>query len=120
MDHKSDDAEIVAAYLREVTATLELTPEQEAELFRQLGGEADWDEQRENIARRLIESRLRLVVAIAEKHSSSRKLSMLERIEEGNLGLMHAIRSYALNPRGDFVAFANACIENAIIAAEKH
>jgi len=114
-----DDADMGAAYLRQAAAATELTSEQEAELLRQLGV-IDWDERREEIARGLIESRLRLVVAIAKKHSSSGRLSMRERLEEGNLGLMQAVRSYASNPSGEFAAFAAACIENAINGAEKY
>jgi DNA-directed RNA polymerase sigma subunit (sigma70/sigma32) len=96
-----------------------LTTEQETELFRQLDGKADWDDERENIARHLIENRLRLVTAVAEKSSTSGRLSIRECVGQGNAGLMHAVRSDAINPRGDFAALAAECIENAIIAAGK-
>jgi DNA-directed RNA polymerase specialized sigma subunit len=39
---------------------------------------------------------------------------MLDLIEEGNIGLMDAVRSFAEKPIGDFTAHAAACIEDAI------
>ena len=109
---------VVAGYLRQVAASPELTSEQEAALFRQLGDSKNWDEDQEEIARRLLESKLRLVVAIAEKRSSS-PLSIRERLEEGNRGLLYAVQKYSAHPQGEFTSFAAACIEEAILAAEK-
>ena len=114
----SDPNEPVAVYLREVAKVSPLTNEEEAELFRQLEGSDDWDEEQENVARRLIESQLALVVTIAERHLSSGILPMLELIQEGNLGLMKAVESFATRPVGDFRAHAAVCIENAIARAE--
>jgi len=39
---------------------------------------------------------------------------MLDLIEEGNIGLMDAVRSFAEKPIGNFTAHAAACIEEAI------
>jgi DNA-directed RNA polymerase sigma subunit (sigma70/sigma32) len=39
---------------------------------------------------------------------------MLEIIQEGNIGLMNAVRSFAETPVGDFSAHASAFIEDAI------
>ena len=49
----------VAMYIREVGKVDPLSMEEEAELFRELGGAGEWDVQKENAERRLIESRLR-------------------------------------------------------------
>ena len=54
-----------------------------------------------------------LVVRLAQKHSRA-GVSMLEIIQEGNIGLMNAVRSFAERPVGDFSAHATACIEDAI------
>jgi len=89
---------------------------EETKLFRELGHSGDWDEQRENVARRLIESQLMLVVNIARKHSAS-GVPMLDLIQEGNLGLMKAVRSFAERPFGDFTAHAASCIEDTITKA---
>jgi len=89
---------------------------EETELFRELGHSGDWDEQKENVARRLMESQLMLVVKIAQKHSGS-CVPMLDLIQEGNIGLMNAVRSFAEKPIGDFTAHASACIEDTITKA---
>jgi hypothetical protein len=58
----SDDP--VTVYLREVSNVEPLAKDEEAELFRQLGSRGSWDEAKENIARRVIESQLALVVSV--------------------------------------------------------
>jgi RNA polymerase primary sigma factor len=113
-NHDPDDP--VAMYIREARDVKPLTKEEEAKLFRELGSLVRWgdlDEQREKVARRLIESQLMLVVGIAQRHSVS-AVPMLELIQEGNIGLMSAVKSFAERPIGDFTAHATACIEDAI------
>jgi DNA-directed RNA polymerase sigma subunit (sigma70/sigma32) len=39
---------------------------------------------------------------------------MLDLIQEGNLGLMNAVRSFAERPIGDFTDYAAASIDDAI------
>ncbi|HEX9110704.1 MAG TPA: sigma factor [Terriglobales bacterium] len=113
-NHEPDDP--VAMYVREVSNVEPLTEEEETKLFWELGHWGDWDERRENVARRLIESQLVLVVSIAQKHSAT-GVPMLDLIQEGNIGLMNAVRSFAERPIGDFTAHAAACIEDAIAKA---
>ena len=118
MENHDPDAP-VAMYIREASNVEPLTKEEEAKLFRELGSLGHWgdlDEQRENVARRLIESQLMLVVSIAQRHSAS-AVPMLELIQEGNIGLMDAVKSFAERPIGDFTAHAAACIEDAISKA---
>jgi RNA polymerase primary sigma factor len=114
-EHDPNDP--VAVYIHEFTNVQPLTKDEEMKLFRQLGRSGDWDEQRDNIViRKLIESQLMLVVRIAQKHSAA-DVPMLDLIQEGNLGLMNAVRSFAEKPIGDFTAHAAACIEDAIANA---
>lgn len=54
-----------------------------------------------------------LVVSLAQEHSAA-GVSMLEIMQEGNIGLMNAVRSFAERPVGDFSAHAAACIDDAI------
>lgn len=116
MDNRDDEA--VTMYLREVATALPLSKEEQADLFRQLGTSGNWNERQEDMARRLIESQLALVVDVAKRHLQCRFLSLLELIQEGNIGLMKAVESFAEDPHGDFTAHASACIEAAITRAE--
>jgi len=104
----------VGMYIREVAVVEPLSREEEMRLFRELGGSSDWDDQRENVARRLIESNLRLVVEIARRHSAEGR-PMLDLIQEGNMGLMNAVKTFSEDPTGDFTSHAAACIETAIV-----
>jgi DNA-directed RNA polymerase sigma subunit (sigma70/sigma32) len=40
---------------------------------------------------------------------------MLDLIQEGNIGLMNAVRTFAERPIGDFTAHAAACIDDTIM-----
>ena len=110
---KYDPDDALAVYVLEVSNVEPLSKMEEAKLFRELGQSGDWDEQKELVARRLIESQLMLVVNIAQTHSDS-GVPMLDLIQEGNTGLMNAVRSFAERPIGDFAAHAAACIEDTI------
>jgi len=110
---KHDPDDPVTMYIREASNVEPLTKDEETNLFRRLGRVGDWGEERENVARRLVESQLALVVSIAQKYSAS-GVPMLDLIEEGNIGLMDAVRSFAEKPIGNFTAHAAACIEEAI------
>ncbi len=113
---KHDPDVPVTMYIREATNVQPLTKDEETKLFRQLGGRGDWDEERENVFRRLVESQLSLVVSIAQKHTAA-GVPMRDLIEQGNIGLMKAVRIFAEKPIGDFSAHAAACIEDAIAKA---
>jgi DNA-directed RNA polymerase sigma subunit (sigma70/sigma32) len=103
----------VAIYIREASSVEPLTKDEETKLFQELAGSDDWDEVRENVARRLIEGHLAQVVSIAQRHSAS-GLPMLDLIQEGNMGLMNAVRRFAETPIGDFTDYAGACVDDAI------
>lgn len=112
-----DPNDPVAMYLREVADVEPLTAAEEAELFRRLGASDDWQGDTEDAARRVIESHLRLVVAIAERRAALSGVSVLDLIQEGNIGLLNAVKTFAKNPCGVFSAYASACIEDAISKA---
>ncbi len=103
----------VKLYERELATIQPLTSQEEASLFLQAQQSG---EQGEIAKRRLIESKLHLVLPIAERHVS-RGLSMLELIQEGNLGLFRAINEFPRTHSRDFSAFAASCIEDAISIA---
>jgi DNA-directed RNA polymerase sigma subunit (sigma70/sigma32) len=105
----------VAEYMRELSTIEPLTKDEETTLFEKLRGTIG-TEQHEAIEKRLIENQLPLVASIAEKYIES-GVPLLDLIQEGNLGLMDSVRSFAVAPTGDFLTFAATCIENAITKA---
>ncbi len=79
--------DVTQIYLNEIGATLLLTPEEELALARAV-------RQGDFAARqRMIEANLRLVVSIA-KHYQNRGIPLDDLIEEGNLGLIHALEKF--------------------------
>lgn len=83
----NEDIDVTNLYLRDIGFHALLTPEQEVELsLRVRRGD-------EEARRRMIESNLRLVVKIARVYTG-RGVPLLDLIEEGNLGLMHAVEKF--------------------------
>ena len=80
-------ADVTQIYLNEIGANSLLTPDQERELARRVVA-GDFDARQ-----KMIEHNLRLVVNIA-KHYINRGLALLDLIEEGNIGLMHALEKF--------------------------
>src|SRR3990167_10612754 len=77
----------VRQYLRDIGKVSLLTAAEEIELAKQA-------EKNEKRARdKLISANLRLVVSIAKKYVG-RGMSLLDLIEEGNIGLMRAVEKY--------------------------
>ena len=106
----------LSMYLEELASVQPLTNDEEIALFGQMRQHEKGDERWDIAARRLIENRLHMVVSIAERYSSS-GIPMLELVEEGNIGLMRAIISFAEAPQGEFTVYASTCIEDAITKA---
>ena len=74
-------------YLNEIGASRLLTADEEKSVARRI------QKGDEDARHRMIESNLRLVVKIARRYSN-RGLPLLDLIEEGNLGLMHAVGKF--------------------------
>jgi DNA-directed RNA polymerase sigma subunit (sigma70/sigma32) len=107
------DNDPVEVYRREVTNVLPLTKEEAAHLFQETRQSGDPGELAK---RRLIESHLHLVLSVAERCASS-GVSMLDLIQEGNLGLMRALERYSGADLDDFSAYAASSIESFISKA---
>lgn len=86
-DFGAREADATRLYLKEIEFSTLLTAEEERELARAAQGGDD------AARRRMIESNLRLVVKIARRYVN-RGLSLLDLIEEGNLGLIHAVEKF--------------------------
>lgn len=80
-------ADVTQIYLNEIGQNALLTPAEEQRLSR-LAKQGDFDARQ-----RMIECNLRLVVNIA-KHYVNRGMALLDLIEEGNLGLIHALEKF--------------------------
>ncbi len=88
VSHEYEAAQdVTQIYLNEIGREQLLTPAQERSLAQQVR-EGDFPARQ-----KMIEHNLRLVVNIA-KHYINRGLSLLDLIEEGNLGLMHALEKF--------------------------
>jgi RNA polymerase primary sigma factor len=87
-----------------------LTHEEEIDLARRV---AAGDER---ARRKLIESNLRLVIAIARRYTSS-GVPLVDLIQEGNLGLMHAAEKFDYRRGCQFATYATWWIRQAISRA---
>lgn len=100
----------VRQYLREIGRVSLLTAAEEIELAKR-------SEKGERLAKdRLISANLRLVVSIAKKYVG-RGMSLLDLIEEGNMGLMRAVEKYDWKRGFKFSTYATWWIRQAITRA---
>ena len=77
----------VVSYLNAISAFSSLSREDECALFHRY---KEGDDQAYN---QIVEANLRIVVKVARRYSG-RGIALLDLIEEGNLGLLHAIKKY--------------------------
>lgn len=113
-DNKIDTSEItqdsIQMYLREIGKIPLLNAEEEIALAkRKERGDKEAD-------RRLIEANLRLVVSIAKKFVG-KQLSLLDLIQEGNVGLFRAVKKFEYRKGYKFSTYATWWIRQAITRA---
>ena len=102
----------VQMYLKEIGKVSFLTAEEEKELARRI--EKDDDEARKKLAR----ANLRLVVSIAKRYiGRSPNLTLLDLIQEGNLGLFRAVEKFDWRRGYKFSTYATWWIRQAITRA---
>jgi RNA polymerase primary sigma factor len=103
-------ADSIQMYLREIGKIPLLTAEEEVALAkRKERGDKEAD-------RRLIEANLRLVVSIAKKFMG-KSLSLLDLIQEGNIGLFRAVKKFEYRKGYKFSTYATWWIRQAITRA---
>ena len=96
------------AYFSQIKAARLLTFEEELSLSRRIqAGDED-------ARRQLIESNLRLVVRIAKNYLTP-EVSILDLIQEGNIGLMRAVGKYDFHKNVRFSTYASWWIKQAIV-----
>jgi RNA polymerase primary sigma factor len=101
----------IQMYLKEIGKVPLLTQEEEVELSkRKEKGEKEAE-------RRLIEANLRLVVSIAKKFVGAKGLSLLDLIQEGNIGLFRAVEKFEYRKGYKFSTYATWWIRQAITRA---
>ncbi|MBI4268276.1 sigma-70 family RNA polymerase sigma factor [Candidatus Uhrbacteria bacterium] len=110
IDLSDISADSIQMYLREIGKVPLLTGEEEVSLAkRKDAGERDAE-------RRLIEANLRLVVSIAKKFAD-KSLSLLDLIQEGNIGLFRAVEKFDYRKGYKFSTYATWWIRQAITRA---
>ena len=107
-----DDVDSVQMYLKEIGKTDLLSSEEEIELAKRI--EKGDEEARE----KLIKSNLRLVVSIAKRYvGRSPNLTLLDLIQEGNIGLFRAADKFDYHRGYKFSTYATWWIRQAITRA---
>ena len=103
-------ADSIQMYLREIGRVPLLTPKEEIILAKRK------DRQEREAVKRLIEANLRLVVSIAKKFVG-KQLSLLDLIQEGNIGLFRAVEKFDYKKGYKFSTYATWWIRQAITRA---
>jgi RNA polymerase primary sigma factor len=98
-------------YLREIGKVPLLKADEEVELAKRIEqGDAE-------ARKRLAEANLRLVVSIAKRYTGRKNLSLLDLIQEGNLGLFRAVEKFDYRKGFKFSTYGTWWIRQAITRA---
>jgi len=103
-------ADSIQMYLREIGRVPLLTQEEEVQLAKRK------EKNDQDAAQKLIEANLRLVVSIAKKFAG-KSLSLLDLIQEGNMGLFRAVEKFEYRKGYKFSTYATWWIRQAITRA---
>lgn len=111
-EEAGDSADLVQMYLREIGRVSLISAQEEVRLAKQIeAGDAA-------AKQRLTEANLRLVVSIAKKYvGRSHNLSLLDLVQEGNIGLFRAVEKFDFRKGFKFSTYATWWIRQAITRA---
>ncbi|NLZ74860.1 sigma-70 family RNA polymerase sigma factor [Candidatus Falkowbacteria bacterium] len=104
-------ADSIQMYLKEIGKVPLLTSEEEVELAKR---KEKGDKEAE---KKIIEANLRLVVSIAKKFAGAKGMSLLDLIQEGNIGLFRAVEKFEYRKGYKFSTYATWWIRQAITRA---
>ena len=104
-------ADSIQMYLKEIGKVPLLTGEEETELAKR---KEKGDKEAE---KKIIEANLRLVVSIAKKFAGAKGMSLLDLIQEGNIGLFRAVEKFEYRKGFKFSTYATWWIRQAITRA---
>src|SRR5512144_326776 len=105
-----EDYDLLNQYLHEIAQIPRLTPERERELGRRV-------QQNDKTAiEELVKANLRFVVSYAKRNRNAHVL-LLDLINEGNFGLIHAAKKYDPDKNVKFITYAVWWIRQAILHA---
>ncbi|MFH1254940.1 MAG: sigma-70 family RNA polymerase sigma factor [bacterium] len=101
----------IQMYLREIGKVPLLSGDEEIELAKRK------EKGDKGAEKKIIEANLRLVVSIAKKFTGSKGLSLLDLIQEGNIGLFRAVEKFEYRKGYKFSTYATWWIRQAITRA---
>jgi RNA polymerase primary sigma factor len=104
-------ADSIQMYLKEIGKVPLLNGEEEVELAKR---KEKGDKEAE---KKIIEANLRLVVSIAKKFAGAKGMSLLDLIQEGNIGLFRAVEKFEYRKGYKFSTYATWWIRQAITRA---
>ncbi len=108
--HASGAEDAFQSYLRDIRGLGLITHSEEIELAQRAAAGDEW------ARRKLIESNLRLVIAIARRYTST-GVPLIDLIQEGNLGLMRAAEKFDYQRGCHFGTYATWWIRQAVSRA---
>ena len=104
-------ADSIQMYLKEIGKVPLLSAEEEVELAKRKDrGDREAEKQ-------IIEANLRLVVSIAKKFAGAKGMTLLDLIQEGNIGLFRAVEKFEYRKGFKFSTYATWWIRQAITRA---
>ena len=106
--------EMVERFFRDINGYKILTKEEEQELFKKIAS-SDKIESKKAFDK-IINSNQRLIIAVAKRFADNNENNLLDLIDEGNIGLIEAIRRFNPNGGNRFISFAIYYIRREISA----
>lgn len=106
--------EEINLYLKDIRKIKVITPEREKELSELIKSGTLTDRQRDKVYEELVEGNLRFVITIAKKYQNQ-GLPLPDLINEGNIGLLKAIRNFDWDKNLRFISYAVWWVRQSIL-----